>query len=164
MRVLDTSALLNWPPEKINGGCCASSQQQELAQLSESKLMLIEALDIQWFEPSEEMKAEARRCAMETGDLAGLSNVDLDVLSLAISTQGVTLYTDDYRLQNIARAFDIPFESVVVKSSTKQWSWHMKCEGCRATSKVPQDFDTTRKNNSIECDICGSQMKMRRQG
>lgn len=162
MRVLDTSALLNWPPEKINGGCCAFSQLQELANLSSSKSMLLESLDIQWIEPSDEMKSEARRCAMQTGDLAGLSEVDIEVLSLAITNHGATLYTDDYRLQNIARAFDISFESVVVKTSTKQWTWHMKCEGCRATSPVAQYVDTTRKNITIECEICGSQMKLKR--
>jgi len=162
MRVLDTSALLNWPPEKITGGFCASSQKEEVERLSSSKMMLLETLDIQWIEPTHHMLSYARECAAKSGDLAGLSNVDLDVLAIALSADEPTLFTDDYRLQNVASFFQMNVESVVVRKSKQVWSWHLKCKGCRTTSPVPHEFDLSKRGNTIECDRCGAQMELKR--
>ena len=162
MRVLDTSALLNWPPEKISGGCCALSQKEEVERLSSSKMMLLETLDIQWVEPTHEMLDYARESAAKSGDLAGLSHVDLDVLSIALSGDDTTLFTDDYRLQNVAAFFQLNVESVVVRKSKQVWAWHLKCRGCRTSSPVPQEFDLSKKGNTIECDRCGAQMELKR--
>ena len=162
MRVLDTSALLNWPPDKISGGLCALSQIKEIERLSSSKMMLLETLDIQWIEPTHEMLNHARECAAKSGDLAGLSNVDLDILSIALSEDETTLFTDDYRLQNVAAFFQLNVESVVVRKSKQVWAWHMKCKGCRTSSPVPQEFDLSKKGSTIECDRCGAQMELKR--
>ncbi len=162
MRVLDTSALLNWPPEKISGGFCALSQKAEVERLSSSKMMLLDTLDIQWIEPTNEMLKYARECAAKSGDLAGLSNVDLEILSIALSTDDTILFTDDYRLQNIATFFQLNVESVVVRKSKQVWAWHLKCKGCRTSSPVPEEFDLSKKGHTIECDRCGAQMELKR--
>ena len=45
----------------------------------------------------------AKECAAQSGDLPRLSDVDLDVLALALGLN-IPLVTDDYRLQNTMKA------------------------------------------------------------
>ena len=101
-RVLDTAALLHWPPNRLAGGVCATSQRQELERLSTARAMLIETADIQWRVPAPASLKDAKSAASTSGDLARLSDVDLDVLALALAYRAVVV-TDDYRLQNTYR-------------------------------------------------------------
>ena len=151
MPVLDTAALLNWPVERMVGGIVAHSQLEELRRLSPQRAMLIESIDIEWMSMGTK---DAESAAATTGDLPRLSPVDLDILALALST-GETLYTDDYSLQNVCRSVNHPFEAVSNKRSRQQWSWELRCIGCRATKKADSQKEE-------ECDICGSPMKVKR--
>ena len=47
-RVLDTAALLHWPPDRLHDGVCAPSQRVELERLSPARAMLVEAVNIDW--------------------------------------------------------------------------------------------------------------------
>ena len=151
MPVLDTAALLHWPVERMVGGIVAHSQLEELRRLSPQRAMLIESIDIEWMSMGTK---DAESAAATTGDLPRLSPVDLDILALALST-GETLYTDDYSLQNVCRSVNHPFEAVSNKRSRQQWSWELRCIGCRATKKADSQKEE-------ECDICGSPMKVKR--
>ena len=151
MPVLDTAALLNWPAERMVGGIVAHSQLEELRRLSPQRAMLIESIDIEWMSMGTK---DAESAAATTGDLPRLSPVDLDILALALAT-GETLYTDDYSLQNVCRSVNHPFEAVSNKRSRQQWSWELRCIGCRATKKADSQKEE-------ECDICGSPMKVKR--
>lgn len=151
MPVLDTAALLHWPVERLIGGLVAHSQLDELARLSPQRAMLIESIDMQWLSPS---TRDAQAAAAATGDLPRLSQVDLDVLAIAMSS-GQTLFTDDYSLQNVCRSLSHPFESVSNRKSTQQWAWELRCIGCRATKQADSQTEE-------ECDICGSPMKVKR--
>jgi len=113
--------------------------------------MLVESIDILWMSTD---TSEAEKAASETGDLPRLSPVDLDILAIAIETNQ-TLFTDDYSLQNVCRSLDHPFQPVSNKKSTQQWSWELRCIGCRATKKADSKTEQ-------ECDICGSVMKVKR--
>ena len=115
-RVLDTAALLHWPPNRLAGGLCATSQRQELERLSTARAMLIETADIQWRAPAPASLNNAKSAASASGDLARLSDVDLDVLALALAHQAV-LVTDDYRLQNTYRHAGGTVEPVVNRPS-----------------------------------------------
>jgi rRNA maturation endonuclease Nob1 len=75
-------------------------------------------------------------------------------LALALAT-GEKLFTDDYSLQNVCRSVNHPFEAVSNKRSRQQWSWELRCIGCRATKKADSQKEE-------ECDICGSPMKVKR--
>jgi len=97
---------------------------------------------------------DAELAAATTGDLPRLSPVDLDILALALAT-GEILFTDDYSLQNVCRSVNHPFEAVSNKRSRQQWSWELRCIGCRATKKADSQKEE-------ECDICGSPMKVKR--
>ena len=151
MPVLDTAALLHWPVERMVGGIVAHSQLEELRRLSPQRAMLIESIDIEWMSMGTK---DAESAAATTGDLPRLSPVDLDILALALST-GETLYTDDYSLQNVCRSVNHPFEAVSNKRSRQQWSWELRCIGCRATKEADSQKEE-------ECDICGSPMKVKR--
>ena len=151
MPVLDTAALLHWPVERMVGGIVAHSQLEELRRLSPQRAMLIESIDIEWMSMG---TGDAESAAATTGDLPRLSPVDLDILALALAT-GEKLYTDDYSLQNICRSVSHPFEAVSNKRSKQQWSWELRCIGCRATKKADSQKEE-------ECDICGSPMKVKR--
>ena len=113
--------------------------------------MLIESIDIEWMSMG---TGDAENAAATTGDLPRLSPVDLDILALALAT-GETLFTDDYSLQNVCRSVSHPFEAVSNKRSRQQWSWELRCIGCRATKKAESQKEE-------ECDICGSPMKVKR--
>ena len=151
MPVLDTAALLHWPVERLQGGIVAHSQLEELRNLSTQRAMLVESIDIEWM--SMDTK-EAETAAAQTGDLPRLSPVDLEILAIAIST-GQTLFTDDYSLQNVCRSLNHPFEAVSNKKSKQQWSWELRCIGCKTTRKA----DTQTEQ---ECEICGSPMTVKR--
>ena len=151
MPVLDTAALLHWPVERMVGGIVAHSQLEELRRLSPQRAMLIESIDIEWMSMGTK---DAESAAATTGDLPRLSPVDLDILALALAT-GETLFTDDYSLQNVCRSVNHPFEAVSNKRSRQQWSWELRCIGCRATKKADSQKEE-------ECDICGSPMKVKR--
>ena len=151
MPVLDTAALLHWPVERMQNCIVAHSQLEELRKLSPQRAMLVESIDILWMSTD---TSEAEKAASETGDLPRLSPVDLDILAIAIETNQ-TLFTDDYSLQNVCRSLDHPFQPVSNKKSTQQWSWELRCIGCRATKKADSKTEQ-------ECDICGSIMKVKR--
>lgn len=153
--VLDTAALLNWPAERICLGICAFSQLPELGRLSEPRLLLVEANPPDLQTPTKEDLELALKAAAKTGDLDGLSEVDLDVMALAIKHTAI-LHTDDYRLQNIAKASGIAYRSVSTKGISSSWSWELRCSGCRASAKVPENTQLR------ECDICGSPQQLKR--
>ena len=151
MPVLDTAALLHWPVERLQGGIVAHSQLEELRKLSPQRAMLLESIEMEWLSVG---TGDAESAAASTGDLPRLSPVDLQILAIALTT-GQKLYTDDYSLQNVCRHLNHPFEAVSNKRSQEQWSWELRCIGCRATKKA----DT---QSEQECDICGSPMKVKR--
>ena len=151
MPVLDTAALLHWPVNRLQGGIVAHSQLDELRKLSPERAMLVESIDMNWMSCGLQ---EATEAASKTGDLTRLSPVDLEILALTIST-GEKLFTDDYSLQNVCRSLGHQFEAISNKKSTQQWSWQLKCIGCKATKKVDSQTEQ-------ECEICGSPMKVKR--
>ena len=129
----------------------AHSQLEELRKLSPQRAMLLESIDMEWMSMG---TGDAEDAASRTGDLPRLSPVDLEVLAIALST-GQTLFTDDYSLQNVCRHLNHPFEAVSNKRSQEQWSWQLRCIGCRATKKADS-------KDEQECEVCGSIMKVKR--
>ena len=93
MRVLDTAALLHWPVDQLADGVCAFSQQAELERVSPQRSLLIESLDtIQWRDVPPGWLEGGREAAAASGDLPRLSDVDLDVLSLALALSPAHCY------------------------------------------------------------------------
>jgi len=154
--VLDTAALLFWPVERIAQGICAESQMQELRRLSEPRYLLVEANPPELMNADDVALEAAREAASRTGDLNGLSPVDIEVLALALHLQAV-LHSDDYRLQNIARNEGLEVKSVKTKGIEKVWKWQLRCTGCRAVTDVESKSDEI-----PDCQICGSPQQLKR--
>ena len=109
--IADTSALLAWPAERVSSALAVPSQMAEVEKFSPERAMLYQAQGPQWVQPSNESIAAARSAAATTGDLPGLSGVDIELLALTIEKNGV-LHSDDYRLQNVATSAGIEWRSV----------------------------------------------------
>lgn len=162
MRVLDTAALLHWPVDQLADGVCAVSQQAELERVSPQRSLLVQSLDsIEWRDVPPAWLQEAKEAAASSGDLPRLSDVDVDVLALAIALDA-TLVTDDYRLQNTMQALQRPTKSVGTTGAKQVWRWELRCTGCRATSPVPANVDRSKKGSVADCDVCGSPMNVKR--
>ena len=99
--------------------------------------------------------------AAKTGDLPRLSDVDIDLLALALSNQ-TNLVTDDYRMKNVAREAGIDVQGVITTGGKKQWKWMLKCIGCRQTEEVSTGAHRSKHDDVKTCDRCGAPMKLKR--
>ncbi len=160
-RVLDTAALLHWPPQRLAGGVCAPSQVQELERLSPARALLIESADLVWRSVSAIALERAKTCAKATGDLPRLSDVDLDVLALALEADAV-LVTDDYRLQNAYQHAGGSVESVANAPAKQVWIWEQRCTGCGASSSISGDASRSKSGQLGDCEVCGSPVMIKR--
>ena len=151
MEVLDTAALLSWPVELLVNGLCATSQLGEIQRLSPARHLLIESQGPRFEEPTSAAIDSARAASQHTGDLTGLSSVDIDVLALALST-GFVLVTDDYRMQNVCESVNHPWRGVVQTGVREVRTHSLICTGCGAIH--PQ---------GDVCPECGSKLKLRRE-
>ena len=161
MRVLDTAALLHWPVSELTGNICAVRQQAELERVSPQRWMLVQALDIDWRDVPPKWLKEAKECAAQSGDLPRLSDVDLDVLALALGLN-LPLVTDDYRLQNTMNAAGKQSATVGTKGAKQVWKWELRCTGCRISIDVPENVSRSKKGDVGDCDRCGSPLVLKR--
>ena len=161
MRVLDTAALLHWPVSELTGNVCAVRQQEELERVSPQRWMLVQALDIDWRDVPPKWLNEAKERAAESGDLPRLSDVDLDVLALALGLN-IPLVTDDYRLQNTMNAAGKQSNSVGTSGAKQVWKWELRCTGCRISTEVPENVSRSKKGDVGDCERCGSPLVLKR--
>ncbi len=166
MQVLDTSALLAWPIEKFRDAICSSTQISELERVDLNRSLLIETIDINWMMPTGKGMASAKKAAQESGDLARLSDVDLDILAICFDLQqnqtDFTLFSDDYRVQNVAVHAKMKVKSINTKGVSAAWYWEAKCKGCRAVRKLDDSPRRGRKGSVMDCDVCGSEMVLKK--
>lgn len=159
--VLDSTALLHWPLERLAKGVCSPLQLEEVERLSPARRLLVEGATIDWRTPSEGDLRTAREAAAASGDLPRLSPVDLEVLALALGGP-FRLVTDDYRLQNVAMRAGLEVESIATAGASAVWAWVWRCTGCRREHHVEADASLSVKDDGPECDVCGSRTVMKR--
>jgi len=114
---------------------------------------LLHAAAVEIMAPSDQAITMVREGAKRTGDDARLSEADIEVLALAFEL-GLSILTDDYSIQNLARHLKVTFIPVREKGITEEIKWTYRCRGCR---KI---FD----ERIDECPICGSEVKSSRGG
>jgi UPF0271 protein len=73
------------------------------------------------------------------------------VLALAVELKAV-LMTDDYSIQNLARAMGIEYRAVGMKGIKELVQWKYRCTGCR------REWDV----NHPDCPVCGSALRSSR--
>ncbi len=95
-----------------------------------------------------------KRVAKETGDVYRLSNTDVKVLAKALELKEkgfeVSIVTDDYSIQNVAKVIGVGIESIIQKGISKAFKWVKVCKGCG------------RKVEGDVCPVCGSEVVLRR--
>jgi UPF0271 protein len=150
-RVLDTSALLTgrqFPGE-------LTTVPEVLLELSRHgmtpQLEAILNTHVRVLSPGKESLDRVRAVSEGTGDARRLSPTDVALVALALES-GASLVTDDYSMQNVARALGVPYETVGEKGISEVWRWTYRCTGCGKT--WPDWHD--------ECPICGSSLKTAR--
>ncbi len=159
MGVLDTAALLEWPLDALTGGYCAHSQMSEIEAHDPIRAQLFETQGPCFESVSDNALAMAKDAARTTGDISGLSNVDLDVLALALDKQ-LPLVTDDYRLQNICSHIGHPWRGVIQDGVTEVRKHHLECSGCKM---VFPGAISSKKYDHGTCPDCGSNLRLKRQ-
>lgn len=145
--VLDTSALLLLQELPQGSVYVSPGVLRELEKQGDTRVpYLSELLEI--MTPSRKSLEAVVGGAMETGDDARLSSVDMEVLALALELNA-TLLSDDYSIQNLATHLGIGFASVGQQGIRKKLSWRYKCNGCgRVWSELHP-----------ECPVCGAKLR-----
>ncbi len=158
--VLDTSALIAWPVSEISGSFIVPLQYPELRNVSPERGAIIDSMGLIEVVPRGESMEAAREAAVFTGDMAGLSNVDLSLVALAHEKSAI-LVTDDYRMQNVATHIGIEWRSIGESGITEGWKWELRCVGCKSIQPSPK-FPNKRRAEFGDCPDCGSELKLRR--
>lgn len=90
-----------------------------------------------------------------TGDSGRLSNVDIELLAIALELQEqgqtVIVVSDDYSIQNVANKLHIAYSSLSTFGIRYQFQWIIYCPGCYR--KYPGEATMT------YCEYCGSRLK-----
>jgi len=115
------------------------------------RLELLMATRMRVSSPSERSMRKVNDEAEKTGDSRRLSEADKELLALALDLS-YELITDDYSIQNLARAMGIPARGFDQKGITEVFEWQAKCKGCGKL--FPADVRV--------CDVCGTETRTRR--
>lgn len=158
--MLDTSALIAWPLPELSGGLVVGAQEDELRRVSPDRGAIFDALGLIVVEPSPEALESATAAARASGDMSGLSGIDISLIALALE-RSATLVTDDYRMQNIATSLEIEWQAVGEAGIREVWNWELRCVGCGSPSEAPQ-APNTRRNDFGECSDCGAALRLKK--
>ncbi|MFO8132541.1 MAG: DNA-binding protein [Thermoplasmatota archaeon] len=150
MRVLDTSAILSG---RWQGGDVVTVPGviDEFEEGGHSFRMLQYAREagLRVLLPPEAAVRRVRDAARDTGDLAALSEADVEVLALAASRDGAVMVTDDYAMQNVARELDVRYATVVQRGIREQWTWRYRCSSCGRRVDAGME----------QCPVCGGPIR-----
>ena len=116
-----------------------------------ARLELLMATRVRVSSPSERSLRKVNEESEKTGDSRRLSEADKELLALALDL-GYELITDDYSIQNLARAMGIPARGFDQKGIAEVFVWQAKCKGCGKL--FPADVRV--------CDVCGTETRTRR--
>jgi UPF0271 protein len=116
-----------------------------------ARLELLMATRVRVSSPSDRSLRKVSEESEKTGDSRRLSEADKELLALALDL-GYELITDDYSIQNLARAMGIPARGFDQKGIAEVFEWQAKCKGCGKL--FPADVRI--------CDVCGTETRTRR--
>lgn len=110
---------------------------------------VLENIHLKVMAPKTEFIDKVKVGAEKTGDIARLSDTDIDVLALALEL-GATIISDDYSIQNVAECLGIKYRRGVQPGIKKIFGWTFRCTGCGRYYDKKSDC----------CDICGSALNI----
>ena len=159
-RVLDTAALIAWPISELSGGLIVSHQEDELLRISPDRAALLESMGLVFCQPNQDSIDLTLDAAKQSGDISGISETDLALVSLALE-RSAQLITDDYRMQNIASFLGIEWQGVSEVGIREVWSWTLVCSGCKSEYDAPESTNAKQKNFGV-CHDCGAALRLKR--
>ena len=154
--IIDTSAILSGKQINIDNArmITTSGVSDELKpggkDYQNFQFLKEQGLDIQ--NPTQESIEKIKSISQDTGDIARLSDADVEVLALCLDLNkdnDVIILSDDYSIQNVANSLGLKFESISQKGIKKSFKWSFRCTGCGKKFK----------DNINICPICGSAIK-----
>lgn len=109
--------------------------------------------------PSEKYIQIINEESKKTGDYSALSITDKELIALALELkksikEKITLYTNDYSMENLCLAMNIPFSPLIRKGIKSKITWEVYCPFCQETKNV-ESFNQ-------KCEICGTKLRRRR--
>lgn len=152
--VLDTSAIYNgtdYPADTVLYATPQIVSEVRRVYRSDRAEFFIDTRLTVMMPSSDSMKA-VRGKAEENGDIARLSEPDLEILSLAYEL-GAILVTEDYSIQNTASALGVEYRSLYIPRISSYVQWEIVCKACGLISLT---------RGEKECRICGGKLITRR--
>lgn len=105
--------------------------------------------------PSENFLARVKEASKTIGDVLFLSDVDIQVLALALELKNTShdplIVTDDYSIQNVANQIGVKFAPLITFGIRFRLHWILYCPACHR--KYPSDYKLK------SCEVCGTQLK-----
>lgn len=158
--VLDTSAFIaGFDPLSITDDVYSvAAVELELAAGSLPWVRFKTAVDngkLRLRTPRVEFLDRVKESSRDVGDVFFLSDVDLEVLALALELKGAgnepLIVTDDYSIQNVANQLRLEFASLMTFGIRFRLHWVRYCPACRR--KYPPDY------RHRKCEVCGTELK-----
>lgn len=151
--ILDTSALLSgFQPNK----CYTVREVIDEVREKNARLRIslsLEGGSLRLVEPEEENLLEIKEAALESGDIAKLSDTDIKLLSVALHFKKKrfkpVIITDDYNIQNLAGRLGMEFSPTTEAGIKKILTWKKICKGCG--KRFPIEYQGS-------CDVCGTRV------
>lgn len=157
--VLDTSAIIGRFLSSDSDNITTNGVIREIKDFN-SRIFTQNALEegkLEVREPAQWALNEVQRMMGESGDVLRLSEVDIEVLALAVTfkeSKELKIVTDDYSMQNLSKILKIPYQGVLTRGIKEVYRWIRVCQGCK--KKYPHHYD------GEDCEICGSKLIKRR--
>ncbi len=105
--------------------------------------------------PRQVFLGRVKESAKTVGDVLFLSEVDLEVLALAMELKSLgyspLIVTDDYSIQNVADQIGVEFASLMTFGIRFRQHWIMYCPACY------RKYAPDHKNEN--CQVCGTRLK-----
>ncbi len=152
--VLDTSAIYNGTDYPAGTVLYATpqivSEVRKVYRTERAEFFVESRLTV--LMPSPGSMRTVRMKAEENGDIARMSEADLEILSLAYELHA-TIVTEDYSIQNTASALGLDYRSLYIPRISSYVQWEIVCRGCGSTSHA---------RDEKECRICGGRLVTKR--
>ncbi len=157
MLILDTTAFYAGVPYLSNQTNYTTFEVlEEVLQKSTNKTAIQSLIDSKRLiinHSTQNSLNKVKDIAMKSGDFFSLSLADQSVLALALDwkhIKQISISSDDYAIQNVAKILNIHFSPTMTKGIKKLIIWEIFCPGCGKRYK---------KYSSKLCEICGTSLK-----
>jgi len=147
--VLDTSAILSGKSFGIDAAIPpAVLREIKKGGVSWRNLQYMKAAGLEIIKPPANAIKIVKKFAEKTGDIASLSDVDIEVLALALHLRAMLL-TDDYAMQNVAAEMGIKYRGIEQEGIKEKLYWKYRCKAC---GRYYDEYMET-------CPVCGGKLK-----